>query len=643
MVTDQSSMASYSDALRVAVHAAQAAGGLLREEFHRPGTPYVSDGGHSLDAQAERLIRQELSGAFPDWGYRGEETGYQPTPSGSGPAHLWLVDPNDGTDAFLAGLRSSAVSIALLRDGKPVLGVVYAFAAPDDDGDLFAWAEGCAPLTRNGRAVQRPPWPSKIGLHTVILVSEKADRDPGSSQQCVAPGRFRTVPGIAYRLALVAAGEGDAGVSFSSPCGWDYAGGHALLLAVGGTLLDESGRPVTYLSDGSSGADVCIGGAPSIVPRLCRRSWRELGSKLSSCGPNVGLVRLEPSCAVRDAGLLRRAQGALLGQLAGDALGILVEFTTLRIIRKAYPESLRLLEDGGAWKTVAGQPIDGELALTLARSIVARKGYDENAAASGYVGWLRSGPFDVERTTSHATGAVTERDAANGKSAERMRQAALRLSESNGSLVRASRLGIFGYGLTTQRLADLAKTDSGLTHPNPMCREACASFVVAVAHVVATGEPARKVYEHTLAWAEKECRVRSVRAALKRAGQERAAVDLPADIAVWEVRAVRALENAFYQLLNAPSFEDGVVRTVAVGGDTATNGAIAGALLGAVYGRDAVPTQWRQMVLTCRPLKGVAGVGQPRPEAFWPVDALELAERLLLACPSQPAVASVPT
>ena len=72
-----------------------------------------------------------------------------------------------------------------------------------------------------------------------------------------------------------------------------------------------------------------------------------------------------------------------------------------------------------------------------------------------------------------------------------------------------------------------------------------------------------------------------------------------------------------------------VVDTVMRGGDTDTNAVICGALLGAVYGRDAIPTQWTECLLNCRPVAGQAHVSRPRPECFWPVDALELAERLL--------------
>src|ERR1035437_2396407 len=62
-----------------------------------------------------------------------------------------------------------------------------------------------------------------------------------------------------------------------------------------------------------------------------------------------------------------------------------------------------------------------------------------------------------------------------------------------------------------------------------------------------------------------------------------------------------ALQNAFWQLLHAENLEEGIVSTVMSGGDTDTNAAIARALLGAVYGRTAVPLQWLDRILSCRP------------------------------------------
>jgi ADP-ribosyl-[dinitrogen reductase] hydrolase len=92
---------------------------------------------------------------------------------------------------------------------------------------------------------------------------------------------------------------------------------------------------------------------------------------------------------------------------------------------------------------------------------------------------------------------------------------------------------------------------------------------------------------------------------------------------------ITALQNAFFQLLHASFLEDAVVATVRAGGDTDTNAAICGALLGAVMGREAVPAQWQRMVLSCRPMPGYDHISRPRPALFWPADALVLAERLL--------------
>src|SRR5207248_6989095 len=112
---------------------------------------------------------------------------------------------------------------------------------------------------------------------------------------------------------------------------------------------------------------------------------------------------------------------------------------------------------------------------------------------------------------------------------------------------------------------------------------------------------------------------------------QKAAMLPPADYEHQQGWVLIALQNAFHQLLNAPGPIEAVIRTVRAGGDTDTNAAICGALVGAVYGREAWPVQWRMMVLSCRPMYGATQAPQPRTASLWPTDALQLAERLLLA------------
>src|SRR4051794_29697525 len=170
-------------ALAVARDAALRAGAILRADFHRPGGPRGGGDKAEADTEAERDIRARLLAAFPGWGYLGEETG---AAAGEPGQPTWLVDPNDGTRDYLAGRRGSAVSIGLVQDGRPVLGVVFAFAYPDDTGDLFEWAEGLGPVRRGGH----PCAPALSALRDrsdIVLVSSKGDRDPAGNLQSAAP------------------------------------------------------------------------------------------------------------------------------------------------------------------------------------------------------------------------------------------------------------------------------------------------------------------------------------------------------------------------------------------------------------------------------------------------------------------------
>jgi len=613
-------------ALDVAVAAAREAGGTLRTEFHRPDGPRGHGAHADVDVEVERVIRARLFDAFPDWGYRGEETGSAGVDPP--PRFLWLVDPNDGTRNYLMGDRGPAVSIALLRDRQPVLGVVFAPCAPDDDGDFLAWADGCGPVTRNGKTHERDPWARSLEGQ-VILVSADADNASPESMRAIAPARFRPMPSIAYRLALAAGGDGVFGTSFKGAGDWDYAGGQALLRGVAGDLFGHDGQVTTYTERGVSRSRACFGGAPRLVPAVIRRPWLELFQRVHR-DPTIPRqlvgAHLKPGESVDDSGLLRRAHGCLLGQLAGDALGSLVEFQSPADIRRQYPEGLRDMADGGTFGTIAGQPTDdSELALALARTIVAAGQYDTALTAASYAYWYATGPFDVGSTTRRALAAAAGAGAPP-EALDVAMQAADRTSQSNGSLMRASPIGIWGRGMDPERLAEVARADSRITHPNIVCQESCAAFVVAIAYAVGTGASAYEVYGHARHWAEQHCQAPSVVDAIVAA--ERTA---PADFMRDSGWVLTALQNAFYRLLHAETLEEGIVATATEGGDTDTNAAIAGALLGAVHGRDAIPLRWRNPILTCRPLAEAPGVRRPRPKPFWPVDALELAERLLLA------------
>lgn len=313
---------------------------------------------------------------------------------------------------------------------------------------------------------------------------------------------------------------------------------------------------------------------------------------------------------VKERGPLDRAQGCWLGQIVGDALGTTVEFQAPEGIARRFPQGLRELVGGGPFGLLPGQVTDDtELALALARSLVAEGRYEREAVAAAYRAWYRSGPFDVGGTTRRAFGGP-ETDA------DGMERRANRESQANGSLMRASPLGIFGWRLPPEALAVLAAQDSRLSHPHPVCVASCVVFTHAIARALRTGEGPEALYAATLDYACREALCEPVLDTLRAAAK-----DPPADY-VRSMGWVRiALQNAFYRLLHAPSFEEGLVATVAAGGDTDTNGCIAGALLGAVHGLDAVPSRWKETALGCVTDRG---------PTYQTHDALALAEALLL-------------
>lgn len=323
--------------------------------------------------------------------------------------------------------------------------------------------------------------------------------------------------------------------------------------------------------------------------------------------------------------ILLRARGAVFGQLAGDSLGSLVEFRTPADIRAAYPRGVRELASGGRWGTLAGQPTDdSELALALARALAGRSAYSARAAAEAYAEWFRSGPFDIGSATTRALAPAARATARNADVAGAAREAADRDTQANGALMRVSPLGVFGWRFSADAVAGWAKTDASLTHPHPICQDASALFAVTVAHAVAVESGAAELYQFARAWAAGAGVRPEVRDRLQKAESAP-----PDDYLHQQGWVLTALHNAFFQLLHANTLEEGIVQTVACGGDTDTNGCIAGALLGACHGLDAIPARWRETILGCRPEAGRAGVARPRPQAYWPIDALELAEALV--------------
>ena len=137
--------------LNIMIKAARKAGRSLVKDFREVENLQVSVKGAGdfvsrADREAERLIKEELRGARPNYGWIGEETGED---AGEDPTRRWIVDPRDGTTNFLHGLPHWAVSIALEHKGEIVAAVVF-----DAAKDELFWAEKGAGAWMNDRRLR---------------------------------------------------------------------------------------------------------------------------------------------------------------------------------------------------------------------------------------------------------------------------------------------------------------------------------------------------------------------------------------------------------------------------------------------------------------------------------------------------------
>ena len=194
------------------------------------------------DERAEALIVPALRAFAPELPIVAEEAvagGDVPEPGRT----FWLVDPLDGTKEFIGRNGEFTVNIALVHDGEPVLGVVYAPAL----GRLFAGARGAGAWLEDaaGRRAIRCRAVPDAGL---TVVASRSHGDAAALDAFLAGRRVAALAsaGSSLKLCLVAAGEADLYPRLGRTMEWDIAAGHAVLAAAGGAVRDLAGQPLRY-------------------------------------------------------------------------------------------------------------------------------------------------------------------------------------------------------------------------------------------------------------------------------------------------------------------------------------------------------------------------------------------------------------
>ena len=190
----------------------------------------VSEG----DIAVNDLLRTRLTDLVPDAGWLSEET--ETLPDRALPL-AWVVDPIDGTRAYISGRADWTISVALVENGRPVLAAL--FAPVTDEMFLAVRGEGA---TLNGVAIMAN---SGDTLERAKLAGPKRylDRLSGISPNILAQPKVHS---LALRLTRVAHGELDAAFASPGSHDWDLAAADLLVHEAGGALTDFTGRPLSY-------------------------------------------------------------------------------------------------------------------------------------------------------------------------------------------------------------------------------------------------------------------------------------------------------------------------------------------------------------------------------------------------------------
>ncbi len=225
--------------LTVATDAARAAGAIVRAWYE--GSYTVSQKGHDspvteADVEANRCIQTIISNAFPDDGWLSEET--RDSAERLDKVRVWVVDPLDGTKEFIKHIPEFCVCIALVDNGVPVLGVSY---NPVRD-ELFVGGRGLG-VSLNGAPVRVS---DQQHLAAARMLASRSEVERGEWDAFRSVLRIELTGSVAYKLALIAAGRGDATFSLTPKNEWDICAGTALITEAGGRITDRYGRPLRF-------------------------------------------------------------------------------------------------------------------------------------------------------------------------------------------------------------------------------------------------------------------------------------------------------------------------------------------------------------------------------------------------------------
>jgi len=296
-----------------------------------------------------------------------------------------------------------------------------------------------------------------------------------------------------------------------------------------------------------------------------------------------------------DPQVVSRARGALLGLVAGNQLGVPTEHLgTPEAIRKAFPNGVSDLAP-----PPKNSPYDDDaaMALLLGESLVQSNGFDAADVARRWVKWMKVDGRGIGITTKRAL-TLIDRGKEPFEAGRLIYEENPRRAAGNGSVMRCIPVAL-RYHDDVDRLIRVSTQQAAITHADERCTWGAAAVNLAArellhGNIYFVDEVLHRIGDRA---------PRTLRDAIHRVPRESES-DLPIAIAGEAGYVVHCIEIAFWFVTHDRTLEDALLSLVQAGGDTDTNAAVAGALLGARYGESALPPRWMNQIT------GAEGIAQ---------------------------------
>ena len=228
--------------LSIAKDAAIEAGGLILS-YYKADYEIKDKGYHNpvttADHAADARLKDMLTGSYPDYGWLSEET--VDSKERLNKDRVWVVDPLDGTKEFIEGVPHFVVSVALVENGEPILGVLYNPVTTE----TFTAVKGQGAML-DGENIKCS---EKEKLDEMVIFNSRSETRSGLWDPFQDTFKeLKAIGSVAYKLGLTAAGRADIFASLRPKNEWDICAGDCIINEAGGKLVDLYGNARQYNS-----------------------------------------------------------------------------------------------------------------------------------------------------------------------------------------------------------------------------------------------------------------------------------------------------------------------------------------------------------------------------------------------------------